>query len=102
MRSNQSVGQSTGSTVSSLRYAKGKSKADQKLKVRIFVSYMGHVVPDRVPGAVAVDPAIFIQDDVSFQVSIVVMSRVEVGDNTGRDAETAKDWNTRTRIKQWM
>ena len=58
---------------------------------------MGDVVPDRVPGAVAVDPAILIQDDVSLQVSIIVMGRVVVGDDPGRDAETAQDWDTKTK-----
>ena len=52
------------------------------------------MVPDRVLGAVVINPAIIIQDDVSLQVSIVVMGRVEVGDDPGWDAQAAQDWKT--------
>lgn len=52
---------------------------------------MEYVLPDRVFGATAVDPAVLMQDDVSFQVSIIVVSRVVVGDNSGWDAQTAQD-----------
>lgn len=52
---------------------------------------MGDVVPDRVSGAVAINPAILIQDDISLQVSIVVMGRIEVGDDSGRYAKTTQD-----------
>lgn len=47
------------------------------------------VVPDGVLCAVSVNPAVLIQDDVGLQVSIVVMSRVVVGDDPRRDAQTA-------------
>lgn len=56
------------------------------------VSYIEDVLPDRVSGATAVDPAVLIQDDVSLQVSIVVVSGVEVGDDPRWDAQTAQDW----------
>lgn len=49
------------------------------------------MIPDRIPGAFAVNLAVLIQDDVSLQVSIVVMGRVEVGDNSGWYAKTAQD-----------
>lgn len=48
-------------------------------------------VPDGVPGAIAVNLAILIQDDVSLQVSIVIMSGEVISDNTGRDTQTAQD-----------
>lgn len=52
------------------------------------------VLPDGVLGAVAVNPAVLVQDDVSLQVPVVVMGRVEVGDDAGRDAQAAQDWDT--------
>jgi len=51
-------------------------------------------IPDRVPGALSVDSAILVQDYVGLQVSVVVVSRVEIGDNPGWDAQTAQDWKT--------
>lgn len=39
------------------------------------------MLPDGVFSASAVDPAVVMQDDVSFQVSIIVVSGVVVGDN---------------------
>lgn len=48
-------------------------------------------VPDRVSCAVAVDPAVLVQDDVSLQVPIVVVSGVIVGDDSGWDAKTAQN-----------
>lgn len=52
------------------------------------------MVPDRVLGTLAVNPAVLIQDDVSLQVSIVVMGWEEVGDDPGWDAQTAQNWDT--------
>lgn len=52
------------------------------------------MVPDGVPGEVAVNPAVVVQDDVSLQVPVVVVGGVEVGDDPGWDAETAKNWDT--------
>ena len=48
------------------------------------------MVPDRVPGAVAVNPAVLIQDDVGRQVSVVVVGRVEVCDDSGWDPQAAQ------------
>ena len=50
------------------------------------------MIPDRVFGAIAVDSAVLVQDDVHLQVSIVVVSGVEVGDDPRWDAQTAQDW----------
>lgn len=50
-----------------------------------------NLLPDRIFGAIAVNPAVVMQDDVSFQVSIIVMSRVVVGDNSRWDAQTTQD-----------
>lgn len=47
---------------------------------------MEYVLPDRVFSATAVNPAVLMKDDISFQVSIIVVSRVVVGDNSGWDA----------------
>lgn len=55
------------------------------------ISYIEDVLPDRVSGATAVDPAVLVQDDISLQVSIVVMSGVVIGDDPGWDAQTAQD-----------
>lgn len=56
------------------------------------IRYTSVPVPDGVPGALAVHPAVLVQDDVGLQVPVVVMSRVIVGDDPGRDAQTAQDW----------
>lgn len=53
--------------------------------------FIDRVLPDRVFCATAVDPAVVLQDDVSFQVSIVVVSRVVVGHNPWWDAQTTQD-----------
>lgn len=50
------------------------------------------VLPDRVSGAAAVDPAAFVQDDVHLQVAVVVVSGEVVGGDPRRDAQTAQDW----------
>lgn len=55
------------------------------------VFWSENVLPDRIFGATAVDPAVVMQDDVRFQVSIIVMSRVVVGDNSRWDAQTTQD-----------
>lgn len=49
------------------------------------------MLPDGVFSATAVDPAVVMQDDVSFQVSIIVVSGVVVGDNPRWDAQTTQD-----------
>lgn len=49
------------------------------------------MLPDGVFSASAVDPAVVMQDDVSFQVSIIVVSGVVVGDNPRWDAQTTQD-----------
>lgn len=49
------------------------------------------LVPDGVLGAASIDSAVVVQNYVQLQVSIVVVSRVVVGDHSGRDAQTAQD-----------
>lgn len=56
------------------------------------MSVTGTILPDRVLGALLVNSAVLIQDDVSFQVAVIVVGREEVGDNPGGDAQTAQDW----------
>lgn len=53
--------------------------------------YVTHALPDRISGATAIDPAAFIEDDVSFQVSIVVVSGEVVGDDPSRNPQAAQD-----------
>lgn len=64
-------------------------------KCDLFMRYLHvwseNVLPDRIFGPIAVDPAVVVQDDVCFQVSIIVMSRVVVGDNSRWDAQTTQD-----------
>lgn len=60
-------------------------------KPSIFISHKVNVLPDRVFSATAVDPAVVLQDDVSFQVSVVVVSGVVVGHNPRWDAQTTQD-----------
>lgn len=56
------------------------------------LGYIEDVLPDRVFGAIAVDSARVIQDDVSSQVSIIVMSGVVVGNDPRWDAQTTQDY----------
>lgn len=65
------------------RHQKGKNK-HENVK-------MEYALPDRVFSVIAVNPAVLMKDDVSFQVSIIVVSRVVVGDNSGWDAQTTQD-----------
>lgn len=71
-----------------------KQTKNLKIKIIIMLRYLENVLPDRVSGAIAVNPAVVIQDDVHLQVSIIVMSGEVVGDDPRRDAQTAQDWNT--------
>lgn len=48
-------------------------------------------LPDGVSGAAAVDLAILVQDDVGFQVSVVVVCGVVVGDDPRGDPQAAQD-----------
>jgi hypothetical protein len=60
--------------------------------ISIVVCHSESVLPDGVLGAVLVNSAILIQDNISLQVAVVVVGREEVGDNPGGDAQTAQDW----------
>lgn len=55
------------------------------------ITHSNQLLPDRIFSAIAIDPAIVKEDDISFQISIVVVGRVVVGHHSRWDAETTQD-----------